>query len=53
MLKLRRFNIMLDVAIERLDDVIKTIKCKECKDEHIQLYHWLCELRDRRNNELS
>lgn len=38
----------LDEAIIHLEEVIKTIECEECKEEHIQLYHWLCELKERR-----
>ena len=38
----------LGEAIDHLDEVIKTIKCEECKAEHIQLQKWLCELYNRR-----
>lgn len=39
----------LEEAIKHLEEVIPTITCGNCKDEHIQLYNWLLELKDRRD----
>lgn len=39
----------LEEAMKHLEEVIPTITCENCKDEHIQLYNWLSELKDRRD----
>lgn len=41
----------LEEAIEHLKEVIPTIKCEACQQDHIQLLEWLNELKERRNNE--
>ena len=41
----------LKEAINHLEETIKTMECSECKNEHIQLKNWLCELEKRRNND--
>jgi hypothetical protein len=40
----------LEQAIKHCWDVHnKDGICKKCQDEHLQLYHWLTELYNRRN----
>jgi len=35
----------LEEAIAHIDDKVKTMTCKECIDEHLQLKKWLLELK--------
>ena len=52
--KLERDKCMsLEEAIEHLKEVIPTIDCEACQQDHIQLLEWLNELKERRNNETS
>ena len=43
----------LDEAIEHLQDKLNEYNwsCEECRQEHLQLYLWLIELRERREIE--
>ena len=43
----------LEEAIEHLKEIIPTIDCEACQQDHIQLLEWLNELKERRNNETS
>ena len=42
-------DMALEDAIKHLEEVIPTMECSPCKDEHIQLLEWLKELKELRN----
>ena len=42
-------NMTLEDAIKHLEEVIPTMECSPCKNEHIQLLEWLKELKELRN----
>lgn len=39
-------------AIEHLDEIIPTIECEDCKNEHLDLKCWLEELKSRREKDI-